>query len=444
MRGESEKIGFKELIKILKKRYKIFISVTFICVLAAFIMVFFVIKPSYEAKTSVIIGTSVEINNPNLQDLALYQKLVKTYCSIVKTSIVAEKTIRELNLDMSSEELLNNLSANPQDDTQILEITVRANSPEEAVNIINTLTQVFIEESRGIIPAANLRAIDSAKLPDKPVSPNRKVLVVAALIAGIVLSGMIALLKEYFDNTIASEEDVKDYLGLRVIATIPKEPRISEKLDINSLENLNAIMEAFRNLRTNIEVLSSEGHSKTIMITSGCNGEGKTTTACILAVVMALAEKKTLLVDCNLRKPEINRIFKLEGKKGLSNILSLDMDCPDVILKTRFKNLYVLGAGESLTNPAELLISSNMKNLLSIFESEYDYIILDAPTAGVLTDAQILCQYADSCIFITSVGQASREESLQAKNALESANARILGVSLNNVAQNKKKFYESY
>lgn len=214
--------------------------------------------------------------------------------------------------------------------------------------------------------------------------------------------------------------------------------------DIITYENPKSpIAEAFRTLRTNIQFSSIDKTVKTIVITSPGPGEGKSTISVNTAVTMAQSEKKVLLIDCDLRKPKIHTFFKLHNGQGLTNILVEDVKCKDIVHEIDLASgLYVLTAGPIPPNPAELLGSNKMKSFVEDMKNEYDYIILDSPPVGMLTDAAILSTIADGTILVCAVGHANVEATKGAKALLEKVNANILGVVLNKVPVKSGGYYK--
>ena len=210
---------------------------------------------------------------------------------------------------------------------------------------------------------------------------------------------------------------------------------------ITVTEPNSPMSESYRTLRTNIQYSSFDKRVKTILVTSSGPGEGKTTTSSNLAVVMAQGGNKTILIDCDQRKPQVHRVFKLSNSTGLSNMLVKENEMQVGIQKTDVPNLHVLTAGTRPPNPAELLGSEKMKTFVDLLEKNYDFIILDTPPIVMVTDAQILAQYTDGCLLVISSGEAERDAAIKAKNLLVKVNAKILGVVLNKVDSTKKGYY---
>lgn len=217
-------LDLREIFAIIRKRIWLIVIITFISTAASGVISFFFIHPTYEAKTSIIIGKATEGQNQQEQynDVLMYQKLSKTYGEIAQSRMIAEKTIEKLGQDISPEDFEKKVTVTPEADTQIMIIKVKDKSPENAMKIANTITQVFIDEATRIYPTGNVQIMDSAPLPKTPVSPNKKLNIAIAFLLGIMISTGVIFLIEYMDNTIKTEDDIEKYLGLPVIGIIPK------------------------------------------------------------------------------------------------------------------------------------------------------------------------------------------------------------------------------
>jgi capsular exopolysaccharide synthesis family protein len=218
-----------------------------------------------------------------------------------------------------------------------------------------------------------------------------------------------------------------------------------ESLNIVSIRHPKSpISEAYRTLRTNIQFSSFDEKVKTIVVTSSGPGEGKTTTSSNLAVSLAGGGHKTILIDCDQRKPNVHKVFNLSNHTGLSNLLIGETSFDESIHKTEVENLYVLTAGTRPPNPSELLASIKMQRLFTSLKEKFDYIILDTPPVIMVTDAQILSKYADGCLLVVASGEADKNAAVKAKELLEKVNAKILGVVLNKIDTSKNGYYEYY
>lgn len=215
-----------------------------------------------------------------------------------------------------------------------------------------------------------------------------------------------------------------------------------ERSKIKSIYNLKPpIVEAFKTLRSNILFSSLDRNIQTIIVTSANSGEGKTTIASNIAIVMAQTGKKTIIIDCDLRKPCIHRFFGISNQSGLSSLLIDEVCLEDIIKDTKEESLKVIPAGIRPPNPSELLSSSKMKDFIEAIKENYDCIIIDTPPITIVTDAQILAQYGDGCLLVAAGNETRRNSILMAVELLEKVNAKILGVILNKMKTTKRKRY---
>lgn len=222
-------------------------------------------------------------------------------------------------------------------------------------------------------------------------------------------------------------------------------------LDLISVqEPKSPISEAYRTLRTNIEFSSLDKKVQVIVITSSGPSEGKSTTAANLAVNMAKAGKRTVLIDADLRKPTQHRNFKCSNHKGLSNLLIGEAKFEEVIHVTEVENLFVLTCGTKPPNPSELIGSAKMNRFVTGLRDSFDCIIIDTPPIIAVTDAQVLAKYADGYVLVITSGKTERQAAIKAKDLLDKVNAKILGVVLNRIDVKSKKsgygygYYYSY
>ncbi|WP_027308875.1 CpsD/CapB family tyrosine-protein kinase [Caloramator sp. ALD01] len=204
------------------------------------------------------------------------------------------------------------------------------------------------------------------------------------------------------------------------------------------------IAEAYRTLRTNIQFSSLDKKVKKIVITSSAPGEGKTTTALNLSITLAQNGHKTLLLDCDMRKPSIHKKLKISNLYGISDLLVGEAKYEIVISKGPVENLDIITSGTKPPNPAELLSSQKMLNFISDVEKNYEYIIIDTPPVLMVTDAQVLSKYADGTILVVASGEAEKDAVVKAKELLTKVGANILGVVLNKLDTNRRGYYGYY
>ena len=304
------------------------------------------------------------------------------------------------------------------------------------------LERIRETEVTGELKTTNIRIIDKAPVPLKPHRPRKKFNLIIAFLIGICASSGLAFILESLDQTLKNPEDIKNHLKLASLASIAL-PREAEdknaKPELISSERPNStISESYRSLRTSIMFTSVEHKRKTILFTSSGPQEGKTTTAINLAIVMAQAGEKVLLLDGDLRQPRVEKIFNFSIEHGITEVLAKDEKLSSVIHKTDIKNLDLIACGAIPPNPSELLGSRKMRNLLKELETRYDRIIIDAPPTLAVTDPVVLAQMVDGTVLVVRAGETNRNAVLKAKEIIQAVKgSSLIGAVLAMVEQDK-------
>ena len=204
------------------------------------------------------------------------------------------------------------------------------------------------------------------------------------------------------------------------------------------------IAEAYRGIRTSIEFSNLDKDLQVITVTSSMQNEGKSTVLANLAVSFANLDKKVLIMEGDLRNPSVHRMFNISNIKGLTDILLQSKVFADCVHCTDVKNLHVLTCGAIPPNPSEMLSSKKIRDFIESLREYYDYIFIDAPPIGIVTDAGIISTYTDGCIFVVGAGEADIEMAKVSKERLEKVGANILGVVLNKFESSGASGYYNY
>ena len=224
----EEVIRIEDIIYALKKRWLMILSVTLIFTLAAAGLSFFVIKPKYEAKVKVFIGkeeTKGNASNYDNNDIAMYQKLMKTYAEVIKTKDATKGALDKIGqatTQSNVSRVLSGLAVSPGADTQIMEVKYTTTDKSEILPVLNSITEMFIDNSEELIPNGNVQIIERAEAPENPVSPNKVLNTIIGFMLGMMIAIGIAFLLEYMDNTVRSKDDLEKLLDIPVLGNIPK------------------------------------------------------------------------------------------------------------------------------------------------------------------------------------------------------------------------------
>jgi non-specific protein-tyrosine kinase len=286
-----------------------------------------------------------------------------------------------------------------------------------------------------------------AGLPVDPVSPDMVLIGAFGLLAGLALGVALAFLRERLDDSLRGRLDLEANLNAPVLAVIPRVPGWRNKHDarlVTREQPKSAVAEAYRTLRTGISFLSAQRGLKVLMITSPAAGEGKTTTAANLALVLADAGKRVVLVSADLRKPRIHRFFGMPNDVGLSSVLAEEVQPWEAILDPGLENLRILLSGPVPSRPAELLQSDQMGEILAGLREVADYVIIDTAPMLLVADALALGPLVDGVLFVADSDHTSRSAVAHSREQLEQVGAVLIGSVLNNFDPAKARAYRHY
>ena len=314
----------------------------------------------------------------------------------------------------------------------------------------------------------NISIAEIAIPPEQPVAPRRLMTVAGALFLSTLFGMGLALFLEYLDDTIRTIEEVETYLQLPALAAIPRIDSMPKRRLLlvggnedgevanpaNDLlihnDSRSSLAEAYRQLRTSI-LLSTAGHApKSLLITSSLPSEGKTTTAINTAISLAQTGAKVLIIDADMRRPRLHSVFNISNAEGLSTLLSNELSeqgILDVIGYDEEAKLNLLTSGPVPPNPAELIASEQMSNLLKTLQKNFTHVVVDSPPIASFTDGVLIASMVDGVILVVNSGKSSRQVVRRSRQLLIDIGAKIFGVVLNNVnlrSQDNYYYYQSY
>jgi len=433
-------VDLRDQLRILRRQWLLIVCCLLLGVAVA-AAVTITTTPVYSSTARLFVSTptSADANSNAYQGSLFSQQRVASYADLIQGTTIAQKVIDKLQLDESATALTQQITAKAVTDTVILQITVADPSAERAHLLAQTLAEVFTEyvpqlESAADPAAAPIKAVisDAAIMPTSPISPRPLVNVGLGAVLGLLVGLAFAVVREKLDSTIKSAETLHEATGAAPLGVVHYDPGAAKRPVVTELELHSARLESFRVIRTNLQFLDVDAQSKVFAVTSPLPGDGKSTTAVNLSITLAQAGQRTLLLEADLRRPKIAEYLHLESTVGLTTLLIGAAGVDDVIQPfAQAPGLDVITSGALPPNPAELLQSKTMKTLLLDLRQRYDIVIVDAPPILPVTDAALLAAATDGAIVVAHHGKTTKDQTIQARQRLESVDARLLGTVLN-------------
>jgi polysaccharide biosynthesis transport protein len=313
----------------------------------------------------------------------------------------------------------------------------------------------------------NIRIVDPAEDPGGPIRPRVSVNVGIGALAGLILGLTLMWARELLDNSIKTPQDIEDQLGVTFLGLLPEmdegEGRArgrrrrpgslppganaGHRTELVVHEHpLSGVAEAARSIRTNLMFMNPDRPFRRLLVSSAAPMEGKTTVACSIAVALAQGEQRVCLVDCDLRRPRIHRIFDRVGDPGVTNVIVGEATVDQVAKPTMVKNLWAIPAGPVPPNPADMLHSDRFRRFLDELSERFDRVVIDSPPIAAVTDSAVLSTLADGTVFVVRAFKTSKQLARQGLRILHDVEARVVGAVLNavNLSQHQYGYYHYY
>ena len=331
-----------------------------------------------------------------------------------------------------------------------IQYSVLAREAEKNRELYENLLKRLKETSvAGELGTTNVRIVDRAEVPILPARPKPLQYILLSVVVGLFMGCGLAFFFEYLDNTMKTPDDVEKYVEAPCLALIPKinfMEEIGQKVSSPEIivhhKPKSTVAEGFRSLRTSVLFSSPDTPLKTILIGSFIPKEGKTFITANLALVIAYDGESVLLVDADMRKPQIHKVFDLENRRGLSNVILGEE--PEIHRSVLHEKLDIMTCGPVPPNPAELLGSKRMAEFVDQMRGSYDKIIFDSPPISSVTDAVVLSKLADSVVYVVHGGATTRETAQHGSRVMKDVGAKVIGAVLNNIDIGRESYYYSH
>lgn len=356
----------------------------------------------------------------------LRRSIKKSAANLLKVSEQIAQQLQERNTDFQ-----NKITNIPKIQRDL--ITLRRQQEIKSslyVYMLQKREEASITEAASVF---NNRIIDSAMTIMTPIEPQKKLIYLAAFLLGLAIPGTLIYLKGLLNKKVGSRQDVESHTMAPVYAEISHSKIAGPIIVVPGSRTV--VAEQFRNLRTNLSFVLGPGDHKVILITSSMGGEGKSFISLNLAMTYALMGKRTVLLGLDLRKPKIGTYVGMDHIPGISNYLSGQFSLEELPIELNYgkHNLYFINSGPIPPNPAELLLQPTMPEMINYLKRNFDYIIMDTPPVGLVTDAQILGEYADTCLYIVRHHYTMKTQMQLLDNYYRQKKLPNMGVILNDI-----------
>ena len=456
MTEKKKDLAIEDIARILWNNKIIIIILSVIVSLSVFVKLKYFTKDQFSANCVLYVSNKDEKTITQIiekSDIDTSRSLSATYIELLKTDSFLESVCEDLPQKCSWRELSSMLSISTVNETELINISVTADSKDEAydaaVGIMNKAPAMLINVFEG----GDVKVVNPPRYPENPIDKGIVIKIAAGFILGALLGCVYVFIKRIMDKKIHKGEDVANHYGISILGETAQSASHSKRLfKVNrkvSDEIRNVInektdfdtVETYKSIRTNIMFSAPKQETgKVIVITSALPGEGKTTTAINLAITFAQTGAKILIIDCDLRRSRVHRYLGIERKEGVSNVVCGYAKLEQAIQKNVKENLDCLTAGEIPPNPAELLQSQEFQNMISELQRQYDYIFLDTPPVTVVTDAAVLTKQCEGVIIVARSEMTTYDLLDLALDELKNTGAKIIGAIIHESNDKQKKY----
>lgn len=456
-------MGKNDYVRILRRSWLLIVAAALLGVVAAWAVTSRT-APTYEATSAAFVSSE---RSGTLNDLtqgnAFTEKRVASYAQLATEPMVTQPVIDDFNLGVTPGAFAQRVTVSVPVDTTMIVITVSDGSPTVAASLANAMMTslkatvaeiepktVAVTAPDGTVvsaagPPVKITQVRFAEAPVAAASPNLLLNLAVGLLAGLALGVLAAILRDLIDTRVRSLDEVESMTDVPVVGIIPDRPKNLSATDLGGGDPGNAFGESFRILRTNLQFLDVD-RPATFVVSSPGGGDGKSTVTANLAASIAANGSRVLVVDADLRRPQVHETFGVEGGAGLTDILIGRAEFADVVQRWRSERLHVLASGRIPPNPSELLGSAHMREFMAQVQDRYDVVLYDTAPVLPVPDAAILSRSVGGVLLVAAVGQSKREQLRGAIDALQKVNARISGIVANRLSVRGSNAYlaESY
>lgn len=472
--NDTIEIDLKRILDAVMHKAGLIVLVSVLCAVVAFLGTFFFVTPKYQASAKFYVNNksanSSNSGSVTSSDLTTSRNLVDSYIVILKTRESLNQVITHAGVDRTYARVRSMISAAAVDGTEFFQVTVTSADPQEAEKIANAIADILPGRIAEIMDGTSAKVAEAAVVPTKPSSPSYAMNTAIGFLLAFVLTVLVIVLQEIFDTTIRTEDDVNRVCQYPILAEVPDMTvpskgtgyyskamgknqtagkHLAKEPGLIGGEVSFAAAEAYKLLRTKLQFsFADDNDCRVIGVSSALSGEGKSLSSINLAYTLSELGKKVVLVDCDMRRPTLGEKLGIRRQPGLSSYLTRQADLVNLIqpcgIKNSEKAFHVVTAGQIPPNPIELLSSQRMAAGIKTLRTYYDYVILDLPPVGEVSDAMAVAKETDGTLLVARQNYCNRVAFADTIRQFEFINAKILGVVINCATENTGKYGKSY
>ncbi|MCK0519993.1 polysaccharide biosynthesis tyrosine autokinase [Williamsia sp. DF01-3] len=432
--------SLRSAVGVVKRGWIVILTLALLC--GAVALVYSMLqKPVYKSTATLYVTSGNEASAQTAYQGSLAsQQRVMSYVKLVDSDGVVAPVIGTGGVPLSLGEARAALSASTTPETVLLNISAQNTDKSTAADLANAVAEsmtTYVERletpAGGRVPLAKLTVITPASESDSPISPKTERNTALGLVIGLLAGLAVVFGRDRYNNKVRNEEELAEVTDAPVLAAVPSDELLKKQGLINFGSGATLAAEAYRKLRTNLSFTSVDNPSRRIVVTSALAAEGKTTTAMNLAAALAETGKRVVLVDADLRRPQVYHRTGGMGDIGLTNYLKGDGSMADLLQPSEVSGLQILASGPQPPNPAELLGSKKAGQGIENLSAMFDYVIIDSPPLLPVTDAAVLAQWADGVVLVARANQSRIPDVAACIEQLEAVQAKLIGVVLTDV-----------
>lgn len=405
------------------------------------------VPPQFQSRASLYFALNEGTSGADLNQGSAYtQNQMLSFARLATSSRVLDLVIAELGLESTPRDLARSIAITIPQDTVILDVVATSSQPERAAAVANSvaeqLAEVVLEVgAESVDGAASISAsvIDDAVAPTVQTAPNKTRDALLAAAIGFLLGVLVAFVATIADTRVRNEAAVARVTDLPVLGVVTRAKRGTSAGLVVAREPHDPVAEDMRRIQSALAFTALDGKSRRLLITSSSPGEGKSTFASNLALTLADAGDRTLVVDADLRRPRVDELFGLDGSVGLTTALVGEVELEEAIVAWRESGPDVLTSGALPPNPATVVTSQAFRSLLDDASQRYDAVIIDSPPVLTVADSNLLAPLADGVVIVVDASKTRRPQLANTVRSIESAGGRILGIVLNKVRGSKHR-----